>query len=50
MAFLKTCVYARFMSDWQFDNLAACTAQFRVLGFWRDHSMPSDLARPMEVE
>lgn len=39
MAFLEICVYAEFMSDWQFDNLVTCTVQFRILGYWRDHSM-----------
>lgn len=40
MAFLKTCVYAGYMSDRHFDNFVACTVQFRILGYWRDHSMP----------
>ncbi|KAJ5911358.1 uncharacterized protein N7473_000661 [Penicillium subrubescens] len=46
MAFLKICVYAGLMSDWQFDNLLAMTVQFRVLGYWRVHSMPR---RPSEA-
>ncbi|KAJ5157453.1 uncharacterized protein N7482_008553 [Penicillium canariense] len=40
MAFLKTCVYAGLLSDWQFDNLVAATIHFRILGYWRDHSIP----------
>lgn len=39
MAFLKTCVYAGFLSNWHFDNLVAATIQFRILSCWGDHSM-----------
>ncbi|KAJ5364324.1 uncharacterized protein N7496_010037 [Penicillium cataractarum] len=39
MAFLKTCVYAGLLSDWHFHNLVAATVQYRILSYWRDHSM-----------
>ena len=37
-AFLKLCVYAGRMTDWQFDLLVAQVIQFRVIGHWRDHA------------
>jgi hypothetical protein len=38
-SFLKICVYAQLMSDWQFDHLVAQIIQFRVVSFWRDHAL-----------
>lgn len=38
-AFLKLCVYAELMTKWQFDHLVAQVIQFRVISFWRDHSL-----------
>lgn len=39
-AFLKLCVYANLMNDWQFDHLVAQVIQFRIIGYWRDHALP----------
>jgi hypothetical protein len=38
-SFLKICVYAGLMSDWQFDHLVAQIIQFRILSYWRDHAV-----------
>jgi hypothetical protein len=38
-SFLKVCVYAGLMSDWQFDHLVAQIIQFRILSYWRDHAV-----------
>jgi hypothetical protein len=38
MAFLKLCNLAGLLTDWQFDNHVASTIQFRVLGYFRDHT------------
>lgn len=38
-SFLKLCVYAGRMTDWQFDLLVAQVIQFRVIGHWRDHAV-----------
>ena len=40
MAFLKLCNLAGILTDWQFDNHVASTIQFRVLGYFRDHTQP----------
>ena len=37
--FLKLCVYAGRMTDWQFDLLVAQGIQFRVIGHWQDHAL-----------
>lgn len=38
-SFLKLCVYAGMMTDWQFDHLVAQTVQFRIISYWRDHAL-----------
>ncbi|KAF1935118.1 hypothetical protein EJ02DRAFT_389653, partial [Clathrospora elynae] len=38
-AFLKLCVFAGLMTDWQFDHLVAQTIHFRVISYWRDHAL-----------
>lgn len=38
VAFLKLCTLAGVVPDWLFENLATSIIQFRVLGFYRDHS------------
>lgn len=40
MAFLKICTLAGIISSWHFDILVAATVQFRILGYYRDHSTP----------
>ncbi|KAM0721301.1 hypothetical protein Q7P37_003589 [Cladosporium fusiforme] len=39
-AFLKLCVYAEFMTEWQFNQLVAQVIQFRIISYWRDHALP----------
>jgi hypothetical protein len=38
-SFLKVCVYAGLVTDWQFDLMVAQVIQFRVMGYWRDHAV-----------
>jgi hypothetical protein len=38
-SFLKICVYAGLVADWHFDLLVAQVVQFRVIGYWRDHTV-----------
>lgn len=38
-SFLKVCVYAGLMTDWQFDLLVAQVIHFRVISYWRDHAL-----------
>lgn len=37
-AFLKVCVFAGLVTDWQFDHLVAQVIQFRIISYWRDHA------------
>lgn len=38
-SFLKLCVYAGMMTDWQFDHLVAQVIHFRIISYWRDHAL-----------
>jgi hypothetical protein len=38
-SFLKLCVYAGLMTDWQSDHLVAQIIHFRVISYWRDHAL-----------
>lgn len=46
--FLKLCVYAGTMSDWHFAQLVAQTITFRIISYWRDHTLSHD-RRPQGV-
>ncbi|KAI1845069.1 hypothetical protein JX266_008862 [Neoarthrinium moseri] len=40
-AFLELCYIAGYLEGWHLDVLVACTVQFRVLSYYRDHTRPS---------
>jgi hypothetical protein len=41
VAFLKACNLAGIVTDWHMDILAAAHIQFRVLGYYRNHAVPT---------